>query len=431
MFRGVIVTAICVTAHAAAASPTMTFSSDPHPGIHRETWEDTSVPWRTRIIQIDLTSAEIAVYATKESDRGLTPTAYAARIGAQVVVNGDAFSVDNFIPRGLAIGASDVWSNTADDDISAVWNVRRVGERTYAGIAPPAQITTAETLPTGTEGAVSGRPLIVSAGAVPNNIDCTDQVTLACQRTPRTAVALSADGNTMWLAVTDGWQSGSIGMTAAELGAFLVARGAYSALMLDGGSSSALNVDGALVSSPSDGVERVVANHIAVKYGSLPKGQIVGLICKHDVFNCGGDASIEMAGVKVYLDDGREFTTSTSAYLYDFTAVTQRLACVTAKKAGWLTKTQCAQVDGNGMTYNSIAMFEGTDTPDAGVYDDGGVDVPDGGMGSGGNHGDAGNPAQGPGGGCCETGRQSGRSPEWPLVVVVAWFLTRRRGTTR
>src|ERR1700710_2518799 len=130
MFRGVIVTAICVTAHTAAASPTMTYSSDPQPGIHRETWEDTSVPWRTRIIQIDLTSAEIAVYATKESDRGLTPTAYAARIGAQVVVNGDAFSVDNFVPRGLAIGASDVWSNTADDNVSGVWNVRRVGERT-------------------------------------------------------------------------------------------------------------------------------------------------------------------------------------------------------------------------------------------------------------------------------------------------------------
>ncbi|MEO6774490.1 MAG: phosphodiester glycosidase family protein [Kofleriaceae bacterium] len=431
MFRGlcarVVAAGLAAGAGTAVANPTMTFSSDPHPGIHRETWEDSSVPWRTRIIQIDLTSAEIAVYATKESDRGLTPTAYAARIGAQVVVNGDAFSVDNFVPRGLAIGASDVWSNTADDDISAVFDVRRVGERTIAEIEPPAQITTAATLPTGTEGAVSGRPLIVSAGAVPNNLDCTDQVTLACQRTPRTAVALSADGNTMWLAVTDGWQSGSTGMTAAELGAFLAARGAYNAVLLDGGSSSALNVDGALISSPSDGVERAVANHIAVKFGSLPKGQLVGLICKHDVIGCSGDTTREMTGVKVYLDDTREFTTSTTAYLYDFTNVTQRLACVTAKKTGYLTKTQCAQVNGDGITYNSIAMFEGKDTPDAGVGDDGGTDVPDAGTGG---HGDAGNPAtgQGNGAGCCEAGRSR---PSWPLVVVVAWFLTRRRGTTR
>jgi hypothetical protein len=424
MLRSVFITA--VLARVAAASPTMTFASDPHPGIHRETWEDSSVPWRTRLIRIDLTSAEIAVYATKESDRGISTTAYAARVGAQVAINGDAFSVDNFVPRGLAIGASDVWSNTMDDGVSGVFHVRRVGETTVAGIVPAAPITTPADLPVGTEGAVSGRPLVVSAGQVPTTFDCTDQVTLACQRAPRTAVALSADGNTMWFAVTDGWQSGSLGMTAAELGAFLLARGAYNALDLDGGSSSALNVDGALVSAPSDGVERAVANHLAVKYGSLPKGQLVGLICKHDVIGCGDDPTREMTGVKVYLDDGREFTTASDALLYDFTNVTQRLACVTAKKAGYLTKTQCAQVDGNGITYNSIAMFEGTDTPDAGATDDAGSDPNDAGIG---DHGDAGNHETGPGSpsGCCETGRDR---PDIVLVVVVTWFLVRRRGTT-
>ena len=426
MFRGIAIG--CVFAGTAAANPTLTFSSDPHPGIHRETWTDASVPWRTRLMTIDLTSAEIALYATKESQRGVTTSAYSGQVGAAVAINGDAFAVSGYVPIGLAIGGSDPWSNTADDATSAVFHLQRIGERTVAGIVPPEQVTLPSDLPMGTEGAVSGRPLLIRGGVVAPQFDCNDPVTLACQRAPRTAVALSADGNTMWLAVTDGWQSGSLGMTAAELGSFLAARGAYNALMLDGGSSSALNVDGALVSSPSDGVERAVANHIAVKYGSLPKGQLVGLICKHDVINCANDMA-QMAGVKVYLDDGREFTTSTTAYLYDFTNVTQRLACVTAKKTGYLTKTQCAQVDGNGITYNSIAMFEGTDTPDAGVYDDAGVDVPDGGMGSGTNHGDAGNHETGPGGGgCCETGRSR---PEWPLMVVVAWFLTRRRGTTR
>lgn len=428
MYRGLVIA--MVLARGASASPTRTFSSDPHPGIHRETWEDSTVPWRTRVIRIDLTSAEIAVYATKESDRGITTTAYAARVGAQVAVNGDAFSVDNFLPRGLAIGASDVWSNTMDDSTSAIFHIRRVGERTVAGIVAPAPVTTPADLPDGTEGAVSGRPLLVSAGQVPTTFDCTDAVTLACERAPRTAVALSADGNTMWLAVTDGWQAGTLGMTAAELGAFLLARGAYTALALDGGSSSTLNVDRNLISSPSDGVERAVANHVAVKYGSLPKGQLVGLICKHDVIGCGDDTARQMSGVKVYLDDGREFTTATGAELYDFTAVTQRLACVTAKKTGYLTKTQCAQVDGNGITYNSIAMFEGTDTPDAGVTDDAGTDEIDAGMGSGG-HGDAGNPAAGGGGGCCQASGDhlSGRPDVW-AVVLVAWFLTRRRGTT-
>ena len=44
----------------------------------------------------------------------------------------------------------------------------------------------------------------------------------------------------MWLVMVDGWQASSIGMTADELAAFLLARGAYIAMALDGGSSSAL-----------------------------------------------------------------------------------------------------------------------------------------------------------------------------------------------
>ena len=324
------------------------------------------------------------------------------------------------------MGASDPWSTTTDDATSAVFHLRRVGERTVAGIVPPEQLTTPGDLPEGTEGAVSGRPLLVRSGVVETQFDCNDPITLACERAPRTAVALSADGNTMWLAVTDGWQAGSIGMTAAELAAFLHDRGAYVALALDGGSSSALVVDGALISSPSDGVERTVANHLAVKYGSLPKGQLVGLICKHDVIGCGTDPARKMSGVTVILDDTRTQTTDSTA-LYDYTGVTQRLACVTAKKTGWLTKTQCAQVDGNGITYNSIAMWEGMDQPDAGGVDGGGGDPVDAHLaGDGDGGGDAGTGLTGPGGGCCNTGRD--RPAVW-LLAVVAWFLARRRGT--
>ncbi|MFT3692230.1 MAG: phosphodiester glycosidase family protein [Kofleriaceae bacterium] len=421
MLRGVVI--VCVLARVAAASPMMTFSGDPHPGIHRETWEDTAVPWRARIVQIDLTSAEIAVYATKESDRGLTVSAYADREAAQVAINGDAFSVANFTPRGLAMGASDVWSNTADDDTSAVLHFRRVGETTAAGIIAAAPITTPADLPVGTEGVISGRPLVVSAGAVPASFDCTDDSVLACQRTPRTAVGLSADGNTMYLVVVDGWQAGTIGMTATELGQFMLAHGAYQAINLDGGSSSALNVDGNLISAPSDGVERAVANHLAVKYGSLPKGQLVGLICKHDVIGCSDDASRKLLGVKVYLDDGREFTTASGAELYDFTNVTQRYACVTAKKTGYITKTQCAQVTGTGLTYNSIAMWEGVDTPDAGVPMDAPTDEnPDGGSGPH-ETSDGGNAQMGGGGGCCQS---SGGTDLSGIVIVALCFMRRR-----
>ena len=176
----------------------------------------------------------------------------------------------------------------------------------------------------------------------------------------------------MWLVTVDGWQSGSVGMTAAQLATFLAARGADSAMALDGGASSTLVLDGAVVNHPSDGVERSVANQLTVQFGSLPKGQLVGDICKHDVFGCDTDSSRWIAGATVTLDDGREITTpgGDNQPFYDFSSVTPRLACVTVRAAGFLTVHQCQSVESGQITYNSVAMFEGTDLPDAGVRPD-------------------------------------------------------------
>jgi hypothetical protein len=107
--------------------------------------------------------------------------------------------------------------------------------------------------------------------------------------------------------------------------------------------------------------------------------------------------------------------------------VTPRLACVTVKKAGFVSKRQCRQVIPNDITYNSVALFEGTDPQDAGV-DDAAVPV-DGANGRDGAGGDGGNPAAGGGGGCCWAGRAGGDRPNLVLWAVVAWYLTRRRGT--
>lgn len=411
----------------AAPSLTLTFSSDPYPGIHRETWSDgnPAAPVQIRLMKIDLSSSEIALYATKEADRGLTTTDFAARAGAQVAINGDAFAVNGYRPRGLAMGDSSVWSNTADDARGAVFHLRRVGERTIAGILADG-VVAPEDLPEGTEGVISGRPLLVRQSQVASDqIDCNDPVSIDCQVAPRTALAVSPDGNTLWLAVVDGWQSVSYGITLPDLAEFLRQRGAGMAMALDGGSSSTLVLDGAMISSPSDGVERTVANHLAVKYGMLPKGELYGLICKHSVINCATDTpSRKLSGATVILDDGRTITTDTSG-AYDFVGVTPRLACVTVKKDGYLTKTQCRQVESSIITYNSVAMWEGTDTPDAGVGEDAGI-VVDASVAGDAQTSDGGNGFEGPGGGCCDSGRDR---PDALLVVLVAWFASRRRGT--
>jgi len=424
-----LVLAVCLHAGAAVAAPALVSQSDPYPGIHRELWADSAVPWRLHLVRVDLTSAEIGLYATKESDRGQKTSSFAGLIDAQVAINGDAFAVADYRPRGLAMGDTSAWSNTADDIATAVLHFRRSGERTYATISPPEDVVSSQTLPAGTQGAISGRPLLLRAGMVVTP-DCSDPITVACTRAPRTAVALSADGNRMWLAVVDGWQEASHGMRADELGAFLLARGAHAAIALDGGASSTLVLDGIVANAPSDGIERTVANHLAIKYGALPKGSMVGFICKTpDYPACGQDPALQITGAQVRLDDGRTVTTTGGGY-FSFADVTPRLACITVRKAGFQTRVSCKTVMSGVPTYNSTHLEPGVDLPDAGVPDaggdteDAGTD-PDGGTGT-----DGGFPGTGGGGGCCDTrGDLGGASSHLFLVAIVAWMLARRPGT--
>jgi hypothetical protein len=406
----------------AAAAPAMTSSEVKHPGIVYERWEDATV--RIHLVRIDLTSAEIAVYATKEADRGSTASQFGLQLDAQVAINGDSFAVAGYRPRGLAIGDSSPWSNTSDDASSSVFHFRRVGEATEAAIITPEVVMQPDDFPDGTQGAISGRPLLVRNGQVETQFDCDDPVTLACSRAPRSAAGLTADRHTLILVTVDGWQSGSLGMTAAELATFIKARGAASALAFDGGSSASLAMDGALVNQPSDGIERSVANHLAIKFGALPAGQMVGIICSTDIFTCSEDSSYRLPGAEVTLDDDRVEVVGNDAF-YNFTDITPRNACITVRLDGYKTKTQCQTVESGIQTYNSVFLEEGMDPPgDAGVPD-GGTDTT--GVGpDGGTRPDGGiDPDPGPHG-CCDAGS---RAPGI-LVVLVGFMLLRRRGTT-
>ena len=390
----------------AAASPMLELADDPHPGIHRERWYDAAVPARIHLIRVDLSFGEIAVYTTAEIDKGITPVAFASRMGAQVAINGDFFAASSFTPRGLASGNATPWGQTADTAQSATLRIARVGERTVAAIDPPELVIATADLPPETQGVVSGRPLLVRAGVV-TPPSCDDAETLACNRAPRSAVALSGDGNTMWLAVVDGWQSGSIGLTGTELGGFLAGRGARDAMGLDVGGSSALVLDGSPISSPSDGVVRPVANHLAVRYGMLPAGGLTGLICLRSYFDC--DTKIE--GALVRLDDGRTYTTGPSGG-YLFADITPRYACVDVTADGYSPGHRCRQVVAGQELYLSVALFPEGEVIDAGPRPDSGFGVGPDAEGTGG------------GGGCCD----AGGDPRGVVVIaLLVWAIVLRR----
>ncbi len=111
--------------------------------------------------------------------------------------------------------------------------------------------------------AIGGNIKLVENGEVPANLD--DSTTA-----PRSAVGFTEDGQTMIIALVDGRQTDSRGMTIKEIAELMKEFGAYQALNIDGGGSSTMVArmpgyeNAEVVNNPSDGSERSVPNGIGI-----------------------------------------------------------------------------------------------------------------------------------------------------------------------
>lgn len=118
----------------------------------------------------------------------------------------------------------------------------------------------------GAEDILGAGPKLVTAGR-PDITAAREKMlpTFATDRHPRTAIAALADGRAL-LAVVDGRQTASIGMTLAELAKLLIEFGAREAINLDGGGSTTMVLKGTIVNRPSDVAgERPVSDAIVVR----------------------------------------------------------------------------------------------------------------------------------------------------------------------
>jgi exopolysaccharide biosynthesis protein len=114
--------------------------------------------------------------------------------------------------------------------------------------------------------AIGGGPLLVRDGAPVYRANEGFQTSQLAPRGPRTAVGQRADGGVVFL-TTDGRQPGfSVGMTNFELAQALVRYGAVRGMGLDGGGSSTLAFEGAVLNSPSDGSERPISTALMLQY---------------------------------------------------------------------------------------------------------------------------------------------------------------------
>lgn len=115
---------------------------------------------------------------------------------------------------------------------------------------------------------LSGATMLVRDGAVYNDPTGTPPSGV----NPETAVGLTKDGRHAIIVTLDGrfGEATAVGVSPAQVAGYLVRHGAYSALLLDGGGSTEMvarhpgDSGVSVVNTPSDGVERPVANGLFV-----------------------------------------------------------------------------------------------------------------------------------------------------------------------
>jgi hypothetical protein len=244
---------------ALAASPARAEDrwSEPHPGIRLLERTVASPSNRVFALLADLRRPDIRITATRREHRGRTVSSFAASYACAAAVNGDFFGSD-FATTGLAMGGGAHWPGSSD---GPTWSFVAAGVDNRVEISLPEVVGSIE--PWMTE-VVGGYPLLVDEGVARSFGSCD---TSFCRRNPRTAVGHSRDGDTLFLVVVDGRSTTSVGMSLPETAALLVDLGAWRALNLDGGGSSALFLDSrGIVNRPSDGAERRVANHLGITF---------------------------------------------------------------------------------------------------------------------------------------------------------------------
>lgn len=241
--------------------------TDPAPGI-RQLVRTAPGPVRYVAVTIDLTRPEYYIRVTRPDERARTTSSWANLVGAVVAINGDWS--DGNQPVGLSVGDDQHWPGTADNAWSFMactlekrcvfddWPINQARHHLWREVVGG-----------------NGWRLLVDGNAP----DYPNEAFYRSDRHPRSGVGLSADGNTMIFAVAEGRRNDSIGVTFVEMAAFFKDLGAHQAMMLDGGGSSTLVLNGARQNQlPSNqGSERVVANHLGILHGGPQNGLCVGV----------------------------------------------------------------------------------------------------------------------------------------------------------
>ena len=221
-------------------------------GVHCLVWHD---------FVADLSSADVDVRATRPGERGQATSTWAQSVGATVAVNGDWF-VGN-TPLGLAVGNGESWGTADAIDHGFI----ACDANNDCFIDPENTLEAAD--PSWTDVVGGNGQELITAGVNLRNSSVDSICGDFCNGDhARSAVGLSDDGSRMFFVVGEGERSGAFGPSFTEVANHIQSLGAWDALMLDGGGSTTMTVDGLRqnVLPSGQGSERAVANHLGLVY---------------------------------------------------------------------------------------------------------------------------------------------------------------------
>jgi hypothetical protein len=228
----------------------------------RATLPTSGARLETYAVEANLCAPGVRVRVTAPSERGQTTSAWARAVGAVAATNGDYF--EGVEPTGPSRG-NDAWwpaGPRVHHDALLASGRGRLPRIVPASLASPALWLDASTrVENGESEVLAAREQVLRDGSP----QLSPQIPHDGGRHPRTALGFAADRHTLWLLVIDGRNEDGDGATVEQLSSALRALGASEGLKLDGGGSSTLYVrPNGVVNHPSDGRERVVANHFGV-----------------------------------------------------------------------------------------------------------------------------------------------------------------------
>ncbi len=232
------------------------------------------------VVRINLDAPGVGFYTTPKSGpletMSQTTSQFLQSSGTQVAINAAFFS-----PCGCSTTTSDAKNISG----LAISNGQQVsaGEAGFASLLLTqdniASLVdgSANTATNGIWTAISGGGFVLKNGAnVVNGSLPGDPL----NPNPRSVLGLSQDANFMYLVAIDGRRAGwSAGVSQSEESAFMFYLGAYNAINLDGGGSTALVVEGAdglpqELNRPSGNAERYNGNNFGIYANALPPAPV-------------------------------------------------------------------------------------------------------------------------------------------------------------